>query len=124
MREALQIFIRNNLGKMYTDPPTRNLKTAYEQSNPTTPIICILSSGANPAEDIYKLSSSVGMHRRIDALSFGQQQGPIAERMVEQAMLMGNWVLFQNCHLATSWMTTLEKVVSNINPDSVHPKFR
>ena len=46
-------------------------------------------------------------------------QGPRAEAMMHSAMERGKWVFFQNCHLAPSWMPTLERLIEHIDPDKV-----
>ena len=46
-------------------------------------------------------------------------QGPRAEAMMRSAMERGKWVFFQNCHLAPSFMPTLERLVEQIDPDKV-----
>lgn len=38
---------------------------------------------------------------------------------MRSAMERGKWVFFQNCHLAPSWMPTLERLIENIDSDKV-----
>lgn len=41
---------------------------------------------------------------RLNMVSLGQGQGPVAETLVALGSMEGNWVCLQNCHLARSWM--------------------
>jgi len=45
---------------------------------------------------------------RLTCISLGQGQGENAERNMDAAMKTGDWVMLQNCHLAKSWMESLE----------------
>uniref|UniRef100_A0A672RMS5 Uncharacterized protein n=1 Tax=Sinocyclocheilus grahami TaxID=75366 RepID=A0A672RMS5_SINGR len=62
--------------------------------------------------------------KKMSTISLGQGQGPSAEAMMHSAMEKGQWVFFQNCHLAPSWMPSLERLIENIDPDKVHRDFR
>lgn len=69
--------------------------------------------------DLLKLADELKFGRKFEKVSLGQGQGPKAEKLLEQGMERGLWVCLQNCHLAISWMPTLERIVENIQPDKV-----
>ncbi|KAI4827725.1 hypothetical protein KUCAC02_031097 [Chaenocephalus aceratus] len=77
-----------------------------------------------PAADLYKFADVMQFSKKMSAISLGQGQGPWAEKLMLAAMERGHWVFFQNCHLAPSWMPSLERLIENISPVKVHKDFR
>ncbi|MCI4395052.1 hypothetical protein PGIGA_G00176030 [Pangasianodon gigas] len=63
---------------------------------------------------------------KVESISLGQGQGPIAETMIAEAQKNGNWIFLQNCHLAVSWMLSMEEIIKSFSePDIViHENFR
>lgn len=96
----------------------------FKDSSPSTPLIFVLSVGTDPAADLYKFADEMKFSKKLNPISLGQGQGPKAEALMRQAMERGLWVFFQNCHLAPSWMPSLERLVEQIDPEHVHKDFR
>uniref|UniRef100_A0A8B9RRP5 Dynein axonemal heavy chain 1 n=1 Tax=Accipiter nisus TaxID=211598 RepID=A0A8B9RRP5_9AVES len=126
---AMQDFVVLNLDQHFIEPQTTDLSVVFRESTATTPLVFVLSPGTDPATDLYKFAEEMKFSQKLSAISLGQGQGPRAEAMMHSAMEQGNWVFFQNCHLAPSWMPSLERLVEGIDPSKVscfteEPDFR
>ncbi|NXT91841.1 DYH1 protein, partial [Anhinga rufa] len=121
---AMQDFVALNLDRRFIEPQATDLSVIFRESTATTPLVFVLSPGTDPAADLYKFAEEMKFSQKLSAISLGQGQGPHAEAMMHSAMEQGNWVFFQNCHLAPSWMPSLERLVEGIDPSKVHQDFR
>ena len=118
-------FVEQKLGKNFTQPPPFDLSKSYADSNACAPLIFVLSPGADPMASLLKFAEDMGFGGdKFNAISLGQGQGPFAERMINEAVEKGTWVVLQNCHLAVSWMPTLERICESFTAENVNKNFR
>ncbi|GJQ83090.1 hypothetical protein Trydic_g20102 [Trypoxylus dichotomus] len=121
---SMQCFLTKKLGPQFVEPQSSDLIEMYKESSSTVPLIFVLSTGTDPAADLFKFAERMRFSKRLMSISLGQGQGPRAEQMIHEACEIGSWVFFQNCHLAPSWMPRLERIIENIAPENVHKEFR
>ena len=67
-----------------------------------------MMQGTDPMAGLLKFAE--GLNRRVESVSLGQGQGPVALKLVGEAMKEGFWVVLQNCHLAKTFMPDLERL--------------
>jgi dynein heavy chain, axonemal len=112
---GVRVYVEEVLGEPFTESPPFNLDAAYNDSTSTTPLIFILSPGADPTDYLLQLAQAKGKaDGGLRIISLGQGQGPVAEKAIEFAQRSGDWVCLQNCHLAVSWLSKLELIVERM----------
>lgn len=92
---AMQNFISKNLGQQFIEPQSSDLGAMFKESGPNIPLIFVLSTGTDPAAELYKFADKMKMAKRMFSISLGQGQGPRAEQMIQDGVSVGSWVFFQ-----------------------------
>ncbi|XP_060709267.1 dynein axonemal heavy chain 8-like [Hemiscyllium ocellatum] len=113
-------YISEAMGAKYAEPVILNLETTWEESDTQTPLICFLSMGSDPSNQIEGLAKKLEIDCR--AISMGQGQEVHARKLVALSMQQGGWVLLQNCHLGLEFMNELLETL--LTSENVHEFFR
>ncbi|KAL3161683.1 hypothetical protein ABBQ38_008782 [Trebouxia sp. C0009 RCD-2024] len=119
---AVQRFVLQEMGSKFVEAPPFDLDKCYQDSTCLTPLIFVLSPGSDPMSGLLKYADSLKV--KVESISLGQGQGPKAEKLIQAAAGQGGWVVLQNCHLAVSWMPSLERLCAGLTQDATHPAFR
>ncbi|XP_060586003.1 dynein axonemal heavy chain 6-like [Ruditapes philippinarum] len=119
-------FVRENLGNQFVESPNVALQTLYNDMTKVAPLVFVLSTGSDPMGAFLRFARETGNTDKVQSISLGQGQGPVAEKMIKSAIQVGDWVFLQNCHLAASWMLPMEELVKDISekPDQIHDEYR
>jgi dynein heavy chain len=112
---STEAIVSEKLGKAFTETPPIVLADIFPDTSSTTPIIFVLSTGSDPTGALIKFAEDRGVLDKFQSISLGQGQGPVASRLVAASTKVGNWVCLMNCHLATSWMNDMEKMIDTFN---------
>jgi len=132
---AARRYVLDTMGPQYSKFPIVSYQSLFDQSSPTAPVLFILSPGADPASELFKLADKLGLtgdesgtgagarQSSVKSIALGQDQEEPAKNMLIQGANRGHWVILQNCHLLTSWLRELEKLVEKISMRP-NPNFR
>ncbi|XP_029655398.2 dynein heavy chain 5, axonemal-like, partial [Octopus sinensis] len=113
-------YIADTLGDVYTEGVILDLAKVWEESDSRTPLVGMLSMGADPSSNIEALAKK---HKiECHALSMGQGQEVHARRLLQQGLQQGGWLLLQNCHLSLDFLTEIVETV--LETENVHSQFR
>lgn len=88
------------MGAFYVEGQNTTMESIYVDTDNLTPLIFILSTGADPTEMLYKFAKDKGVSESLETISLGQGQTEKALKLIEDSCLNGGWVLLQNCHLS------------------------
>lgn len=122
---AIQEHTKRSLGQDFIIFPSAQMPELYADSSRSTPIVFVLSTGADPTSMLLSFADEMDMRENLGVISLGQGQGPKASKMIDEACKKGSWVLLQNCHLAKSWMPSLEKICEGFEESTmIHKDFR
>ncbi|OMJ81675.1 hypothetical protein SteCoe_17784 [Stentor coeruleus] len=123
---AITDFIYQTLGEKFIKSPPVSMEDLYLETTKRTPIIFILSYGADPMSMVQRLALEKKFSDRIEAVSLGKGQEEKAKKTIERGYREGKWVILQNCHLAKSWMPELDKFIENFEDpkNNMHEDFR
>ncbi|DBB17907.1 TPA: hypothetical protein ACH3X3_002922 [Trebouxia sp. C0006] len=120
---ALTTFVAESLGRRFVEPKPFAIEPSYNDSTCNTPLIFVLSPGSDPTAALLKFAEERG--RRVEVVSLGQGQGPVAQRWIDEGVQEGFWVVLQNCHLAKSFLPQLELICEQqLQGEKVHRNFR
>ena len=117
-------FVRNieDMGPQFVEPVTDTIESIFEGMVSTTPVIFLLSTGADPTESIEGLARK----RKLVSpavISMGEGQEEYAVKAMLAGAANGSWVLLQNCELGLDLMIKMEDFLEKLK-EGMDPNFR
>lgn len=126
MQYSIVEYIMKEMGQFYVEAPSVTMDIIFKDINIITPLIFVLSAGADPTSMLIKFATEQGFMDKLNPISLGQGQGEKATQLIAASITKGEWVMLQNCHLMKSWMPDLEKIVLAFEEKKadIHEDFR
>ena len=93
MMFAFQHYIIRHIGQFFVESPSVKISAIYEDMNCETPLVFVLSTGADPTLALDKFADEMGCKETMGVISLGQGQGKKAQALIKASVKAGNWVL-------------------------------
>ena len=103
-----------------------DVEAAYAESSPSTPIFFVLFPGVDPTQEVEKVAAAHGVSSKNGNflnISMGQGQEKNAELAIDGFSKKGGWIMLQNVHLMSTWLTALERKLE-VASEKAHKDFR
>jgi dynein heavy chain 2 len=132
VQTAMDSFSCVQLGVKSLNLQGLDFKQLCNESSPRTPIMFIITPGADPSAVLEDAANKVLGAGRYQQLAMGQGQSEAALRMLNEGAEKGLWVCLQNVHLVVGWLGVIEKTLHSLEPDDnfrlwlttePHPRF-
>ncbi|KAJ8613144.1 hypothetical protein CTAYLR_004792 [Chrysophaeum taylorii] len=127
---ALTTYIGETMGSEYVFQAPFDMAATYEETSNQTPVFFVLFPGVDPTPWVENLGRTLGISQEAGTfmnISMGQGQEKPAEAVLERYAKSGGWVkirvMLQNCHLMTSWVPKLERLLEVVQ-ENAHESFR
>lgn len=123
---SLSDFIVTTIGKEFVVQKPFSMADTFDETSKNTPVFFVLFAGVDPTPWVEKLGKERGVsieNKRFANISMGQGQEAPAETIVQRFAKEGGWVMLQNCHLMSSWVPKLERLLEVVSQDA-HEDFR
>lgn len=85
-------MIKEQIDQSFIEFPPFDLSSAYQDSVCLTPLIFILSPGADPRVEVETLAVKMSMTQNLIIKSLGQGQGESACQAIKESIQLGKWV--------------------------------
>lgn len=82
---AVSLYVKHAMGQFFIEFPSVTMEEFYKDTDRKTPVVFVLSTGADPTQFLMKFVHEKKMQDRMSIISLGQGQGKKAQVLIHRA---------------------------------------